>query len=130
MMRSRSISRSISSPLWMSKTQPVNVADVPEPWIEQPQIGRLHGGLYPIAVVMPTNHNVFDFQVSGCIGYHRLGAQIGVGHHVRDVTVDKRLPRFYPHQLLGCHPAVGTSDIEEFQFSTSNNPWHQSRGKY
>ena len=86
--------------------EPVDIPNVPQPGIEDAQVGRAHGGLYTPTVVVTTYNDVLDMKVTNSVVDDGHGTQVGIGNHVGDVAVDKDIPGIQTHDLVGRNTAV------------------------
>ena len=91
--------------------QTVHVADVPEPRVEDAQIGGRQGGLHSSAVVVAADDDVLDAQVSHGVVDDRHDVQVDRRHEVGNVAVDEDLSGVEAHDLVGGHPAVAAADV-------------------
>lgn len=91
--------------------QTIHVANVPEPRVEDAQIGGRQGGLHSSAVVVAADDDVLDAQVSHGVVDDRHDVQVDRRHEVGNVAVDEDLSGVEAHDLVGGHPAVAAADV-------------------
>ncbi len=93
----------------------IQVADRAQPAIDQTQLPVLHRCPDTTATVMPGYQDVFHLEHIHRVLDHRQAVQVGVQHHVGDITVNEQIARQHADDLVGRHPCVGTTDPEEFR---------------
>lgn len=107
--------------------QPVDIPDVAQPGIEDAQVFGLHGCFHSPATIMAANNDVLDLQVIHRVIDHGHDIEIDADHHIGEITMDKNITGFHPHELFGSDPAVGTADIQVFGGLTMGHFFEISR---
>ena len=92
--------------------QPVDIADVAQPWIHQPMVLGQHGGPDASAVVMAADDDVLHLQMADRILDGRRDIEIHADDQIGHVAMDEHLARLQPHQLLDGHTTVRTADVQ------------------
>ena len=88
----------------------VDITDVSEPHLKRGNeilVGL--GGLDSSALVVTTDDNVLDLQVSNTVLEGRKKVGIGVDNHVGNVTVDEDVSRFLSHDDIRRDTGISTS---------------------
>lgn len=91
--------------------QAVDVADVAEPGVQQSQISGGQGSLDTTTVVVATDNDMLDSQVSHGIVDDGHDVEIDIGDQVGDIAVDEDLACLQAHDLIGWDTAVTASNI-------------------
>lgn len=91
--------------------QTVHVADVPEPRVEDAQVGGRQRGLNPSAVVVAADDDVLDAQVAYGVVDDGHDVEVDRRHEVRDVAVDEDFAGVEAHDLVGGNSAIATPDV-------------------
>ena len=91
---------------------PEDIADIPEPWIEDTHIFLRHCRLDPSAVVVPADDDMFHLEVIDGIVDDTHHIDIYTDDQVADVAVHKDFSWLGTHHLFCRDPAVTASDIE------------------
>lgn len=94
--------------------QPVDVADVAQPGVQQAQVLGGHGGLDAAAAVVAADDDVLDAEVAHGVVDDAHDVEVGVADEVGDVAVDKGLAGLEAGDLLGGDAGVAATDPEVF----------------
>jgi hypothetical protein len=86
--------------------QPIHIADISKPGIEQSQIFRLHGCLHSPTIIMSANHNVPDLQIINRILYYAQSTEVVITHQVCNIAVNKHLTRLYSGHFFGSYATI------------------------
>jgi hypothetical protein len=74
--------------------QPIHVANVPEPRVQQAHVFGRHGGFDTTTAVVTADDNVFYFEVTNGVVHDGHDVEVNVIDEVGDVAVDEHLTRF------------------------------------
>lgn len=94
--------------------QTVHIADISQPWIENSQVGRTHGGFDASAVVVAANNDVLDVEMPDRVIDNAHDVEITVRHEVGNVAVNENFARLEPHDFVGWYTAVAAPDVSIF----------------
>ena len=89
--------------------QTVDVADVPQPGVEQSEVLGRHGGLDAAAAVVAADDDVLDVQVADRVVDHGHDVEVGGADQVGDVAVDEHLAGFEAGDGFGGDARVGAA---------------------
>src|SRR5690606_12537502 len=90
----------------------VQVANGAQPAVNQAQLVVTHRCTHAAATVVAGDQNVFDLEDIDGVLDHRQAVEVGVQHHVGDVTVDEQVAGQHAHDLVGRHAGIGAADPE------------------
>jgi len=93
--------------------QPVDVTNLTEPAVHEPEILGLHRRLDSSTSVVPDDNDVVHLERIDRVVDDRVDVQVGVDHEVGDVPVDEHFSGCASHDLVGRNPRVGAADIQE-----------------
>lgn len=92
--------------------QPVDVADVTQPRVQEAEVARGHGGLDAAAAVVAADDDVLDAEVAHGVVDDAHDVEVRVADEVGDVAVDEGLAGLEAGDLLGGDARVGAADPE------------------
>src|SRR3569833_687743 len=87
--------------------QAVNIFDMDQPVVDQPELLVAHSRYYTPAAVVPRHDDVFYLQHIHCIIQYRKHIHIRMDHHIGDVAVYEYLARLGIGDLVGWFLVVG-----------------------
>lgn len=99
--------------------QPVDVADVAQPGVQDAQVARGHGSLDTAAAVVTTDDDVLDLQVLHGVVDNAHDVEVDAADEVGDVAVDEGLAGPQSRDLLGRDARVRTPNPEVFRLLAS-----------
>ena len=89
--------------------QSVDVADVPEPGVQQTHVLWCHGGLDTTAAVVAAHDNVLNFEVADRVVYDGHDVEVDVVDEVGNVAVDEHLAGLETGDGFGGDTGVGAA---------------------
>src|SRR5262245_26034545 len=101
---------------------PAHVLDMTQPVVDQAQPVATQGGKHPATAVMPADDDVpYPEDFNGKLN-RREAVQVGVGHHVGDVAMNKHFSRQQAYDLVCRHSAIGAPDPEVLRCLLADEP--------
>ncbi|GAC1536351.1 MAG: hypothetical protein NVS2B7_05970 [Herpetosiphon sp.] len=83
---------------------------MPQPVVDKAKLAVFKGGQHTAAAIMATDDHMGDLQDFDRILQDREAVQVSVGHHVRNIAMDKEVARQHIDDLVGRDPTVGATD--------------------
>ena len=89
--------------------------DIADPFVDDAEVVLGHRSLHTAAVVVSTNNDVLHLQMKHSILQNGQQVDVGMHHHVGDVTMHENLTRLCSRDSIRRHPTVATTDPEKLR---------------
>lgn len=100
--------------------QAVDITDVSEPRVQQAQVRRGKRSLDASTIVVATDDDVLDVQMSYRVVDYGHGTEIGIGDEIGDVAMHEDFPGPETHDLVGGDAAITATNVARSGQPTMN----------